>query len=217
MNREHDDALLELASLRAIDALEAAEAAVIDAHLQSCTRCRDEFARSRAAGTALALSASSPAPVHLRNRVLAAAVRVRLVRPWYLRGGVGASIAAALVVVAVSSWLLTHRAPATLQWAAHCTPIAIVDCGTVVASGGSLRLDARGLPALPAGKIYQAWIIPPKHKPIPEPTFAAAPDGTATVTFPSTPERGALLAVTEEPTGGSKAPTSKPVLIATLM
>src|SRR5207237_154795 len=84
-------------------------------------------------------------------------VKIRRIRPWYRRTGALAGIAAALIVVAAGSWLATHRTAPSRQWAAQCGKIT---CGTVQASAGVLRVDAR-LPSLPHGKVYQAWIIHP--------------------------------------------------------
>jgi anti-sigma-K factor RskA len=210
----HDESMLELAALRAIDALEAEEAALIDRHMLECTECQKEFARSRAAGTALALSASAPPPASLRDRVLNSAVKIRRIRPWYRQATVQAAAAAAVVLIAVGSWVATHRTTEQL-FAAKCAPSGL-DCGAVVASGGVLRLQAHGLHALPAGKVYQAWIIHPKQNPIPEPTFTVSNSGEGSVEMPGTPAKGDVVAVTIEPDGGSQAPSTKPVLIAAL-
>ena len=211
----HDESMLELAALRAIDALDADEAAVIDAHLAECAECREEFARSRAAGTALAFATATPAPPELRHRVLSRAVKIRRIRRWYQQTTWRAAAAAAVIVIGVGSWFATHRPQPEQRWAAHCTTFAASDCGDLVASGGVLRLDARGLEAPPAGKVYQAWVIPPKQKPIPEPTFAVS-DGAGSVEIAAAAAKGDIIAVTLEPAGGSKQPTSNPVLVATI-
>jgi anti-sigma-K factor RskA len=212
MMRAHDESMLELAALRAIDALEADEAAIIDQHMSECAECRAEFAHSRGVGTALAFSVSSPPPASLRDRVLRSAAKIRRIRPWYQRpvGLVGLAGAAAAVIV--GGWVALHQPAPGQHWAAKC---GTTDCGTVVASGGVLRLDAH-LPALPSGKVYQAWIIHPKQSPIPEPTFTVANDGEGTVAMQATPAPGDIVAVTVEPSGGSQAPTTKPLLVATL-
>jgi anti-sigma-K factor RskA len=211
MMRAHDESMLELAALRAIDALEAAEAAVIDQHMNECAECRAEYARSRGVETALAFSVSSPPPASLRDRVLRSAVKIRRIRPWYQLpvGLVGLAGAAAAIIV--GGWVVLHQPAPGQQWTAKC---GTTDCGTVVASGGVLKLDAH-LPALPDGKVYQAWIIHPKQAPIPEPTFNVA-SGEGSVSMQATPAPGDIVAVTVEPSGGSQAPTTKPVLVATL-
>ncbi len=215
MTHAHDESMLELAALRAIGALDADEAELIDRHMAECGQCRAEFARASAAGAALALGTATPPPAYLRERVLASAVKIRRLRPWYRRAQVQGAIAAAVVAVVAGSWILAHRTAPESRWAAHCTA-QNADCGMVIASGGVLRLDVHGLPSPPAGKVYQAWIIPPKQEPLPEPTFAVSPDGSGSVQMIAVPEKGDVVAVTVEPLGGSKAPTSKPILVATL-
>ncbi len=212
MMRAHDESMLELAALRAIDALEADEAAVIDQHMTECAECRAEFARSRGVRTALAFSVSSPPPASLRDRVLRSAVRIRRIRAWHQSTLWRAGFVAAAAAVIIGGWVVLHQPAPGQQWAAKC---GTTDCGTVVASGGVLKLDAH-LPALPNGKVYQAWIIHPKQSPIPEPTFTVASSGEGSVSMQATPAPGDIVAVTVEPSGGSQAPTSKPILVATL-
>lgn len=212
MMRAHDESMLELAALRAIGALDADEAAIIDQHMSECEECRAEFARSRGVGTALAFSVSSPPPASLRDRVLSSAVKIRRIRPWYQLPVGLVGIAGAAAAIIIGGWVVLHQPAPGQRWAAKC---GTTDCGTVVASGGVLRLDAH-LPALANGKVYQAWIIHPKQSPIPEPTFTVASGGEGSVSMDATPAPGDIVAVTVEPSGGSQAPTTKPILIATL-
>jgi len=214
--RGHDESMLELAALRAIGALEHDEAELIDRHLADCDECQAEYARSRAAGAALAFSTTTPPPPELRDRVLSRAVRITRVRPWYQLTAWRFAAAAAVVVVAVGSWFATHEQQPEQRWAAHCTAPVAADCGDLVASGGVLRLDARGLETPPAGKVYQAWVIHPKQEPIPEPTFSVDSSGAGSVEIAAAPTKGDIVAVTIEPAGGSKQPTSKPLLVATI-
>jgi len=109
MIRAHDDSMLELAALRAIDALEADEAAIIDQHMSECAECRAEYARSRATGTALAFSVSSPAPAALRERVLGSAVSVRRIRPWHRSTAGRAWLAAAAAAAIIGGWVVLHQ------------------------------------------------------------------------------------------------------------
>ena len=215
MMRSHDDSMLELAALRGIDALEAHDAAIIDDHMAECADCRAEFARSRSAGTALAFSAASPPPPSLRARVLASAVKIRRIHPWYRQLTVQAGLAAAIALIVAGSWFATHRPAPSLQAVAKCTATGL-DCGTVVATSGVVRLDARGLSAPPAGKTYQAWLIHPNAKPVPEPTFSVSASGEGQVAMSAQAVKGDVVAVTVEPVGGSQAPTTKPLLVATL-
>ena len=216
MTSPHDESMLELASLRAIDALEADEAAIIDRHIAECTVCEAEYRRSAAAGAALAMSASSPAPAGLRERVLGSAVKIRRITPWYQHPAIPSAAIAAAIVVSTGFWLAGHHYPTSESVAAICQPVSVGCGGQVTRSAGLLRLEARGMPALPAGKVYQAWIIHPKEAPVPEPTFTTTSDGDGSVEMQASAMKGDIVAVTVEPAGGSQAPTTKPVLVATL-
>lgn len=220
MIRPHDDAMLELASLRAIDALDADEAALIDAHLEQCAECRAEYRRASTAGAALAFSQSAPPPASLRARVLASAVSVRRIRPWYGSPAIATAfttaIAAAIVLVISGSWIAHNRSAQSSHWAATCVPARAGCGGDVTASGGVLRLATHGLPALPSGKVYQAWLIHPHAAPIPEPTFVTTSGGSGSVDMQATAGRGDVVAVTIEPAGGSQAPTTHPLVVAAI-
>jgi anti-sigma-K factor RskA len=79
-------------------------------------------------------------------------------------------------------------------------------------------LIASNLPPAPAGKIYEMWLIPKGGQPLPAGLFQSDADGTALYM-----RRGAVdvaatgvVAVTLEPAGGVAAPTSQPIIAATL-
>jgi anti-sigma-K factor RskA len=79
-------------------------------------------------------------------------------------------------------------------------------------------LVASNLPAPPAGKTYEMWIVPKAGKPAPAGLFASGADGTAVHVYRapvSLADIGAI-AVTLEPAGGVEAPTSQPVIAAAL-
>ena len=87
--------------------------------------------------------------------------------------------------------------------------------GVLTAVGSDhLHMQITGLAPLPAGKQYQAWVIPPGGVPKPEPVFSPDANGSGSVDIPSAPIKGALVAVTVEPAGGSQQPTTKPFLVA---
>jgi Anti-sigma-K factor rskA len=80
-----------------------------------------------------------------------------------------------------------------------------------------LLLIASNLPPAPAGKIYEAWIIPKGGKPIPAGLFQSDATGAATHVQPGPlSAEGATIAVTLEPQSGSAQPTTTPLLGATL-
>ncbi|MGH7586648.1 MAG: anti-sigma factor domain-containing protein, partial [Gemmatimonadales bacterium] len=81
-------------------------------------------------------------------------------------------------------------------------------------------LQARRLPALAPDRAYQLWLIPEGGAPIPSSVFAPGADGYVLVRHVRLPVptdgRYAAFAVTEEPAGGSRAPTTTPLFVAAL-
>jgi anti-sigma-K factor RskA len=69
-------------------------------------------------------------------------------------------------------------------------------------------LIASNLPALPAGRAYELWVIPKGGAPRPSGTFQAGPRGTAIHILQAPVDGAVTLAVTVEPDTGSPAPTS---------
>jgi anti-sigma-K factor RskA len=87
--------------------------------------------------------------------------------------------------------------------------------GTVIVSPseGQALLVAKDLPALPSGKVYEAWTL--KKHTLPAGTFAAG--GSQTVLdLPGTALGASAVAVTVEPSGGSQQPTSTPIFTVKL-
>ena len=80
---------------------------------------------------------------------------------------------------------------------------------------GKLLLTASNLHPLPAGKIYQLWILQPGgKKPLPSGTFAPDSNGYATMILADAPEGLTVqgFGVTIENAGGSQTPTLPIVL-----
>lgn len=224
MKTPHDEAMLELVAVYALGGIDATtgECAAVREHIAQCPICREEFRVARAATAALGLSAAQTPPAHLRDRILSSlpgrAPSISQMRPprrtsWYVPAAVAAGIA-----LAVGLWWSVHRIP-TQSWAASCVP-GVAGChasGTVTQEGAAmLRLQVAGLAPLPAGKQYQAWLIPPGGAPKPEPVFSSDERGAGSVDIAEAPVKGAIVAITVEPAGGSQKPTSKPFLIAKL-
>ncbi len=219
MNAPHDDAMLDLVAAYAVGAIDATtgECAQVRAHMAECEICREEFKVARAASAALGLSAAQSPPSTLRDRILSSLPAKPIPieraprRSWFIP-----AVAAAAVLIAVGVFWNNHRAGQS--WAAACVPGA-VGChasGTVTVAGGVLRMQLQGLAPLPAGKQYQAWLIPPGGAPKPEPAFSSDASGAGSVDIPEAPVKDAILAITVEKSGGSQAPTTKPFLIAKL-
>jgi anti-sigma-K factor RskA len=88
-----------------------------------------------------------------------------------------------------------------------------VGYGTVITRGSNLYLALAGLPVLPHGHVYQAWTLPRGSKTmVPSVTFVPNPDGTTLVPIPDDAENLAAVAVSVEPEGGSRQPTTKPAV-----
>jgi len=71
-----------------------------------------------------------------------------------------------------------------------------------------ILLIASNLPALPAGKVYEMWVIPKGGAPRPAGLFQSGPQGTAMHILTGAVDSSVTLAVTVEPESGSPAPTS---------
>ncbi len=74
---------------------------------------------------------------------------------------------------------------------------------------------AYDLPANAPGRTYQLWLITKDQQKVSAGTFAAAPDGKAFVraTYALPSDSLVAIAVTEEPAGGSKQPSTTPFLV----
>jgi len=70
-----------------------------------------------------------------------------------------------------------------------------------------ILLIASNLPALPAGKAYELWVIPKGGAPRPAGTFQSGPQATAMHVLNGAVDPNVTLAVTVEPETGSPAPT----------
>jgi hypothetical protein len=181
--------------------------------------------RERIVAAARAGAADAPAPA--RARPARPARRGRLAGLLSPSGGfavvgVAAAIVFALVAVSQRDAADSARDRQAALVAILSSPQARVvslaptgggDAGGRVVVSGSRAALVSSLAEAPEGRTYQAWGIPA--------------DGGAPVPLPTFSERGAVLildgvggykqvAVTEEPSGGSDAPTTAPFAAATL-
>ena len=89
--------------------------------------------------------------------------------------------------------------------------------GTVVVRGSRLYLALSKLPPTPKGHVYQAWTLPKGATRVaPSVTFSPNADGVAVIALPVDASRIAAVALSVEPEGGSKAPTTKPTFVRPL-
>jgi len=93
-----------------------------------------------------------------------------------------------------------------------------VSYGTVVTRGAHVYLAFNALPSVPRGKVYQAWTFARGSTvPLPSVTFTPSPSGMTLVPMPEDATKVGAVAVTIEPDGGSRAPTSKPTFVQPLV
>jgi anti-sigma-K factor RskA len=232
----HDEFLDSVAAY-ALGLLPASEAAAVANHLQTCERCRDEYRYVRPAVTAVAYSAeactdastgavvASPLlKARVMNAVRAEAARRRAPRVWpaYL---LAAACLAIAILTGLANLSLNGRLQRELAQSAAQTQI-IADLtapdsqrhgfglGEVITHGDRLYIAMHDLPTPPSGHVYQAWTLAKGAKSVaPSVTFNPAAGGVALVRLPEAATAIAAVAVSVEPEGGSKQPTTKPIAV----
>jgi anti-sigma-K factor RskA len=209
-------------------------------HLLGCEICQREVAELQVAAHALPLAAPQLVPPpELRERILsvvrdeaaalapAPAPRKRAKAPWWRRpivalGPVPATVlACALLALGVGAGVLVTRGGGETTTAAQVSlPGAPGAKAELVSEDGETRLRVRDFPAPPGDRVYEVWLQRGKHTPVPAGTlFRPASDGGAEVRVGAgLKDKGvARILVSREPRGGSPAPTSAPVVVASLV
>jgi anti-sigma-K factor RskA len=223
-----------------LGALHEQDAGAFAAHLETCAGCRAEVASLQTVANMLPMAAPQavPSPA-LKDRIMAVvdseAQLLRAAGPEADRPPVAAS---ARREGRRFGWLGRLRPLPAAVLATALLALGVV--GGVLLSGGedttshpgfgpkgsqvALRvtgehgqLDLRGMPAAPTGRVYQVWLIHGKDKPRPTHTLFTVPsDGRARVEILESLKGADQVLVTAEPPGGSKQPTSAPLLGARL-
>jgi len=219
----------------ALGVLDAPERAPIERHLTGCEPCRSEVAAFAEAAWSIAETAAMDAPSGLRELIVARAEREarpistpaqvplleRLAAA--LRRPIPAAVPAALavlLVVSLAGFAGARRdadgyaAALSGVASAHVIPLS----GNETTLRGSVIVPVSGapaylildLPAPPSGKVWEAWILN-GEKPIAA-GISDARSGVTTLILTAPLGAGDGVAVTLEPTGGSRAPTTAPVL-----
>ncbi len=226
------DAMLDDVALYALGALDEADARRVREHIAQCEACAQEYRRFKEVAAVLPIGAQDPssspkASPTLKRRILR---RVNGTPQRFNLWPAYALAAACLVIAAVFGGLyasLLHQAHQNDRQLARETAILSdmvaptarqyhVKGGEIVKSGDRVYIAMRTMPAPPKGKVYQAWTLRKgATKVTPSVTFVPR-HGVALLRLPVDARGIAAVAVSLEPAGGSKQPTSKPVFLAKL-
>lgn len=212
-----------------LGALSDAERASFEGHLVDCPECRHEVERLRPAADMLPRSVEQVEPPPSLKRSLMEVVEreakehdgapERVSLGERLRELLGGTLRPALVGAAVVLAVAVGFGVAQLGGEDTRTVTAQT---TLPDASGSLKvhdddaiLEVRGMPSLERGRVYQAWVQ--RDGMIePEPTFEVGADGRGVVAVPEDLSEADAVMVTREPSGGSRAPSEKPILTVTL-
>lgn len=219
----------------ATDALDPAERAEFELHLQACVACRAEVAELLATTEHLARAVRASPPTALRDRVLAAVAATRQLAPrspagaearwgtWWKTPSLVAATLLLVVAAGLGSLAVTEhrRAEQAERREAQILAVATdpdrVERSVAVAGGGTgrmimtdraavLRVD--GMPRLQAGREYQLWLISGGHA---RSAGIYGARGRFSVLLQDI-EGAEALGISVEPEGGSARPSGPVVL-----
>ncbi len=195
----HDEMLDNVAAY-ALGALDGDEARVVALHLRTCAECQAEYDALRPVVTAVGSAVGNemvPSPL-LKARIMRE-VRASQARPARSFAWLAYAIAAACLLLAIGLGSIVMQQRQTIS---------------TLASAHRIYVVAHGLPALPAGKVYQMWTLAKgATKVAPSVTFVPDSAGNALVAVPADPATTTETAISVEPIGGSKQPTTKPIAV----
>ena len=219
-----------------LGALEPAEAEAFSRHLDTCVVCRDEVAAFQHTASALAMTPPQHrAPRGLKRRVMRAvresdadaqaqAQGAPARRPqrfgsgsFVARPAVAGLAALAVVVVVIGVIIVGSNGSSgtrTITAAVTGSP----GTAQLSVSGGHGQLVMRNFPQPATGHIYELWELRSGAK-APQPTgtlFSVNSSGAGNVGVPGGLHGVSKVLVTQEPAGGSLAPTTAPVIVASL-
>ena len=209
------------AAAYALGALEPGEAEEFERHVQSCVVCRDELAAFEQSVNALPMAAPQyEVPPGLKRRVMravkaepkpsaTAAGRRRLPQlgDWLPRPALAAGLALVLAAAVVGGVELSSSGTSSRVIQAQ------VGQAQLRVSGGRADLVVGRLPGPGPGRIYQLWLQRGGGPPSPSTLFSVTSAGTADVGIPAGLQGVRRVMVTSEPAGGSRAPTTQPVVV----
>lgn len=194
----------------ALHALSANEEREFEAHLAGCRQCQEELASLSEAAAALAFATppEQPPPA-LRGRILDAARAERSnvvpLRPRWAYPALAVAAVALGVAVGLGVWAAALHSRLDSTQALRALPVRGASGSVIVGRQGVAALVVSGLPAAPAGKTYEVWVM---RGTTAQPAGVFRSSGTVRLTRP-VPD-GARVGVTIERAGGVQHPTSAP-------
>jgi anti-sigma-K factor RskA len=225
------DELHDLGPFYAVGALDEAEAAAFEAHLEGCRACQAELATLSAGVGALAVAVAEPAPAALRAQVMdridaelrppAPVVPIGRTRRWKVVAAVAAAAAIANAVLLVGTLGRLSEADRALQVMAAADVQSVELAETPVGPVRFAWSDEHGrgvftgtaVPEIASDRTYELWYIDQAGTPTVAGLFIPDKDGDVLVVVDRRVDPGTVLGLTIEPAGGSDAPTGE-VLIA---
>ena len=221
----HDHDRGDDAAAYVLGALEPREAAEYRRHLEVCTRCREEIATLAPVADALASAVPQlPASPELRRRVMRAVkqrppekIEREERRGWKPRRGItlaaGFAAACVAVVLAFAAIPLGRDSARVVSASVMGSPGA----AHLQISHDHAELVVSHLPPPPAGRIYEVWLRHGSTAPAPTSAlFSVTAGGAATVDVPGDLRGVSQVLVTQEPAGGSRVSTHRPLIVASL-
>ena len=245
---EHRDcaAIDEMLPAYAVDALDDADRALVEAHLATCDRHEDAAAWGEVALRLSDLAPELTPPAGLLDRILAipsappAAAEPTVLAPVAIPAApvedsdaskepiplrrpatwLPYAMAAAFAAIAVffGAWtgiLLTGGdSDESPRLAASASAGGIEATATFIEDEQLALVRISGLTPLPEGSDYQLWTIGPGESPAPA-GIVNVQGGSVVAPVAGSFSEGWTFAVTIEPTGGSPAPTTDPIVAVT--
>jgi anti-sigma-K factor RskA len=241
---QHD--LHTLTGVYALDAIDGAERERFEHHLQRCQPCGHEVRGLQETATRLAIAVASPAPEQLKARVLTAAAQTRQLPPLpdprplpaappglLRRLAVPVAAACLAVVIVLAVLLAVSRHQLATQTAQQRQIAAVLTApgaklvtarttvggqATVVVAAGLHKLifTSNGLPALSDSRVYQLWVMGPHGTATSAGLLSEQPDGRSSPQLAAGLAAGDQVGVTVEPAGGTRQPTTTPIVVIKL-
>jgi anti-sigma-K factor RskA len=224
----HDELRDDLAAY-ALGALSEPEAERLKAHLEGCEECRRQLRWLEPAVEVLPRTVEQLEPPERLRETLLGTVRAEAPEPrepprvaresrWHRIGlavwrpATAVAAAVMLVLGAVAGYLIGEpNGGGTSTLEAQAMPNAPQASGTLERDGNSGILRVQGMPTLASNQVYEVWIQRDGQFE-PSSLFVPRTNRSADAAVPDGLDGADAVLVTKEPRGGSRQPTSSPVL-----